>query len=127
MTEAKPKRRWFRFGLRTFFASILVISVPLGWLAWSRHQVFERARVLRLADNVQDLSGPFKSDLPWRLKLFGAKPVGKIYVGEKTPEEIYSQIEAAYPEASVRRSDLKKEFPNQSMPTELWKALKKLF
>ena len=123
---AKLKRRWFRFSLRMLFIAILIVSLPLGWCAWTLHEVRERARILRLADNISDSGGPFNSELPWRLKIFGAKPVGKIFVDEKAPEDIYLQIVAAYPEAVVRRSDIAKDFPDP-MPFKLLKALRHLF
>jgi hypothetical protein len=31
MTETKPKRRWFRFSLRTFLIAITLFGAWLGW------------------------------------------------------------------------------------------------
>ena len=33
MTETKPKRRWFRFSLRTLFVLVTIIGVGAGWVA----------------------------------------------------------------------------------------------
>src|SRR5205823_275033 len=42
----KPRWRWFRFGLKSLLLLILVLSLPLGWLAAERHQKsIERAAV----------------------------------------------------------------------------------
>jgi hypothetical protein len=30
---AKPKRRWFQFGLRTLLIAFLVLSLPFSWFA----------------------------------------------------------------------------------------------
>ena len=34
MTESKPKRRWFRFSLRTLFVLVLIFALPMAWLSW---------------------------------------------------------------------------------------------
>ena len=31
---AKPRRRWFRFSLRTLLIVVTALSVPLGWVGW---------------------------------------------------------------------------------------------
>ena len=31
---AKPRRRWFRFSMRTLLIVVTVLSVPLGWIGW---------------------------------------------------------------------------------------------
>ena len=36
---AQPRRRWFRFSLRTLFILVTVLSVPLGWVGWELNQV----------------------------------------------------------------------------------------
>jgi hypothetical protein len=38
MTDAKPKRRWFRFSLRTFLIVITLFSVWLGWKVNAAHE-----------------------------------------------------------------------------------------
>ena len=34
MTETKPKRRWFRFSLRTLFMLVTVDGVVAGWVGY---------------------------------------------------------------------------------------------
>jgi hypothetical protein len=31
---AKPRRRWFRFSLRTLLIVVTVLAIPLGWVGW---------------------------------------------------------------------------------------------
>jgi hypothetical protein len=40
---APPRRRWFRFSLRTLLILVTLLSVPLEWVAWKRGQ--ERAAI----------------------------------------------------------------------------------
>ncbi len=69
-TDAKPRRRWFRFGLRTMFVVVTVISCVL---AWSVHWVRERHAALR--------SGRVVS-IPW------SSPVDEIPFSKPVPPSI---------------------------------------
>lgn len=54
MTTESPKRRWPQFRLRTLLIVVLVLSLPLSWLAVK----MERARRQREAvEAIQDLNG----------------------------------------------------------------------
>jgi hypothetical protein len=55
--SAQPRRRWFRFSLRTLLIVITVLSLPLGWIGWRLQQVRrERATVVW----VQKMGGQVK-------------------------------------------------------------------
>ncbi len=41
----KPRRRWFRFSLRTFFVLLTILCVWLGVVSKSAHQQREAGRV----------------------------------------------------------------------------------
>ncbi len=43
--NAKPKRRWFRFSLRTMLVAITIVTV---WLGWNLHAVRQRKAALQL-------------------------------------------------------------------------------
>ena len=63
MTETKPKRRWFRFSLRTLLVTVTLLCV---WLGWQARIVQERKGLLELltqsgghAADMSRLVGPF--------------------------------------------------------------------
>lgn len=47
-----PRRRWFRFGLRTMFVVLTVLAMFFGWFGWQanvvRHRRLARARSYQL-------------------------------------------------------------------------------
>ena len=40
--DEKPKRRWFRFSLRTLLVVVAMLSVPLAWVASPHHWIRQR-------------------------------------------------------------------------------------
>ncbi len=111
MTDAKPKRRWFRFSLRTLFLAITVFCL---WFAWRANVVRERADLInsidsRLGLGVQRDGRPttayrvIQKDesrrLPLVWTLLGIKPVHFLAIpcGVFTPQEI-QRIKKAFPE-----------------------------
>jgi hypothetical protein len=62
MNETKPKRRWFRFSLRTLLVAVTLLCI---WLGWQARIVQERKGLLELltqsgghAADMSALSGP---------------------------------------------------------------------
>ena len=83
MTETKPKRRWFRFSLRTLFVLVTIISLPFGWIAYQlnwiqqRHDFFSHYQYNGM--HMRAGSGyP-----PWSLRLFGESRQGYLLVPPK--------------------------------------------
>jgi hypothetical protein len=48
---AKPRRRWFRFSLRTLLVLVTVLSVPLGWIGWRLNHVRREHAAIALVEN----------------------------------------------------------------------------
>src|SRR5262245_21854409 len=74
VTETKPKRRWFRFSLRTLFVLVTITGVAAGWADQlnrirQRHEFMKRDPVLKLTGH----SGGtvIQGTPPWNLRLFG--------------------------------------------------------
>ncbi len=106
MTPA-PKRRWFRFSLRTLFVVVTVFGV---WLGWNLHQVQERNRLM---DHIAACGGhcamgesvAFETTpVPLAWSLLGAEFVGYIElpVGSFSTKD-RSHIQPLFPEAQIGR------------------------
>ena len=109
--SAPPRRRWFRFSLRTFFVLLTIFCVWLGvQVKWIR----DRHEALQLHDSISvDFYGGIivegggsrmishspKAKAPWGIRIFGEAGVGTILVDP--PETDYSRLTALFPEAKV--------------------------
>ena len=72
MTDSKPKRRWYQFGLRTLFVFVAICAIPCGWVGvkmqhakWQR----EAAEVFRKLGGHVEWSKP--SGPVWLRSLLG--------------------------------------------------------
>ncbi len=103
----KPRRRWFRFSLRTLFVLMTLLCV---WLGWNVYQVRQREAVLQYLQQHQIymeatnpyLVHPWRRSLPFMWSWLGAKPVGYIML----PVSLYSDgdcrtVQQLFPEATV--------------------------
>jgi len=73
-TTPKRKRRWLQFSLRTLMVLMLIVSVPLGWLAYKLRQGREHRAAV---EAIQRLGGRIGSR-PDRL---GRPPGEEVYPG----------------------------------------------
>jgi hypothetical protein len=103
MTETKPKRRWFRFSLRTLFVLVTVIGVAAGWLAnqlnWirQRHQTRDWARQHGVEYYFED------TPQSWILRLFREEGIDrmKVRMGKNEDDKGLNALISAYPECKV--------------------------
>jgi len=121
MSEA-PKRRWFRFSLRTMFVAMTACTL-IFWLAWNIEQVREREQVLIMLDSQSVMFGDYpvavpRGSMPLIWKLLGAKRIDLIKLPRNFNEEQMSNIKYLFPEAIVAEVP-----PLVDIPPELWRAL----
>ena len=56
MAEEKPKRRWFRFSLRTLFVLLTIFAFPMAWLGWQASIVQQRQAMRKWIESKSDSS-----------------------------------------------------------------------
>jgi hypothetical protein len=106
-----PKRRWFRYSLRTLFVVVTVFGI---WLGWNLHEVNERSRMAGwiAAEGGSVNKGPpprpWKT-MPWSWFVLGADPVSTIVFGgsDRYTRDDLRRAEALFPEADIIHNDLK--------------------
>jgi hypothetical protein len=99
MTETKPKRRWFRFSLRTLFVLVTIACTGAGWVAYQlnwireRHDFVERYQCRHTFHNIE-IPDP---KIPFSLRLLGEKPV----LGLTVRKDRMERAKRLFPEAFV--------------------------
>jgi hypothetical protein len=109
--DDNPRRRWFRFSLRTLVAAVSAIGLLLGWLGANWRVVAARTSAL---DEIESPSPPeamiyyehddtAKAQVVSRVRrLLGAVAVRRILlVGRTFPAGRRQRIRALFPEATV--------------------------
>jgi hypothetical protein len=91
-----------RFGLRTVFVLIAVISIPLGWCAYQLNWIRQRHEFLHRPGII-----PYLSDVPlatWSLRLFGEEGAEFWKIpnpNRDDPETILRESRRLFPEAKI--------------------------
>jgi len=100
-----PKRRWFRFSLRSLFVLLTLVGL---WLGWDVPIIRQRQALLRHVAVYQYESprmGEFAA-VPWHRRVLGDEAVGVIYVNRPAGREYIQRAKQLFPEAHVFRSKL---------------------
>jgi hypothetical protein len=106
---AKPKRRWFRFSLRTLFVLVTVFCV---WLGFQFNWIYRRHRALEwMQDQAKywdDMPVSQKVWLgtrtPWPIAMLGEEGLEQVCVivdDEKTAAEKQVELRRLFPEGDV--------------------------
>jgi hypothetical protein len=98
---SKPKRRWFRFSLRTLF---IVLTAVFLWLGWTVSAIRERKQLL--AELVKEGRGvidydPSNSSLPWHRRALGDTYLMMVDFSPDTPDEMIERVRKTFPEAML--------------------------
>lgn len=112
-TKATPRRRWFRFGLRTMFVVLTMFSLWLGWQAnWirERHSLIDAPQQTGVEPEYDVISqsmslrAPLQvetKDAPWPLLWLGERGVYTLYIRDDMPKAEVARIRALFPEAEI--------------------------
>jgi hypothetical protein len=111
MAETKPKRRWFRFSLRTLFVLVAIIGVPLGWGAYQLNWIWQRHTALiwvtTQAEHWHEVPVSQRAWLgtpaPRSLRIFGevgAEQISVVVDADQVDEKQQS-LERLFPEAKI--------------------------
>jgi hypothetical protein len=108
MTEIKPKRRRFRFSLRTLFVLVTITGIVSGWMAYQLNWIRERHDFLNRHPQtyIYPLPG---AKCPWPLKLFREDAWPELIV----PVSADQAAKRLFPESRIRLRD---DTPQFSFP-----------
>ena len=113
MIETKPKRRWFRFSLRTLLVVVFVVSIPLAWVAYQLNWVRERHKFLRmLAVDAKERSSFLRSEvphlypqpkrtLPIVARIIGEQPYSLIILPQSYSQILIEEARSLFPESII--------------------------
>ena len=126
MTPA-PKRRWFRFSLRTLFVVVALVAVALSWFLMEvRGRIHQRREFILAVDSltptgVYDVGSRRSPGLLW---LFGEQGVGTIYTAQRYEAaatrlfpEAKIQITSGWERTTEEIVRLNERFPGYYVPT----------
>ena len=112
MSDPVPKRRWFRFRLRTLFVVVTVLSCWLGYqISWIRQRHVFLASEHGTANSLGVPAGNGgKQIAPWPLWAFGESGAMGVFIVAKSPsvdaltkydQDRISEARRLFPEASI--------------------------
>jgi hypothetical protein len=106
MVNVAPKRRWFRFSLRTLFVVVAVFAV---WLGWNVRQIRTRDVLLK---SIQSRGATIYQTtyngrepslrLPPLYYIIGCGPIGCVWLrDDRFTEDDVQAVKRTFPEAEV--------------------------
>ena len=97
MTETKPKRRWFRFSLRTLFVVVTIVGVAACWVTYQLNWIRQRHAFLNSSDVLSEAPGFSNEPAIWPLSWFGEPAPRKHFV----PFAKIERAQQLFPEAPI--------------------------
>ena len=116
-TVPKPRRRWFRFSLRTMFVVTALIAISFWWALrvenWrqARGDFISRFQTNKPADRRMDVNFA-GTTLPWQLRVwspftrrkewqYASWSVLRLDFGQNDPVDMISEAKSLFPEAEI--------------------------
>ena len=108
--QSKPRRRWFRFSLRTFFVLLTVFGLGLGWLTIQKRWKQDRGAAMNWFRPTAHFGrlgrfGQAGTDQPyWGLRVVGAPGIPTMTIQVRTTEDEQKAADLIrfFPECEVR-------------------------
>jgi hypothetical protein len=94
----RPKRRWFRFSLRTLFLLVTIVGVGVSWVVHQLNWIRERHEFL---NRHPQFYGEPDRKCPWPLKLFGERTYEVLTV----PSSAEQAAKRLFPESQIKIFD----------------------
>jgi hypothetical protein len=92
-----PKRWWFRYSLRTWFAIVAAIGLTMSWIGHNLHRNLERDEVA-----VTILQTNIQRDFAWYKTLVtGPRLVPNVHVDDSISASDLRRVRNSFPEANV--------------------------
>jgi hypothetical protein len=103
-----PKRRWFRFSLRTLFVVVTVAAIAVGWVVYHLDWMRQRRQALESHAILVPVACDFglgQCRTPWPLWILGEADVGAVSFAlpSSTSDEEVERIRRLFPEVDVGR------------------------
>ena len=115
--QPEPRRRWFRFSLRTLLVAVMLAAAPLGWVGWQANIARERVALLTWVTAqggdvnpdwpgqhiAGEINAPEGVTVSWVRRMLGDRPICSILIQgdpDSTAEDRI-RIRAMFPESTV--------------------------
>ena len=105
MMDDAPRRRWFRFSLRTFLVLVTLAGCVIGWLGWNVEIVRRRQAMLNLMRYRWSVTVSIDPEravrLSWIRRMLGDESRHVDIQGHAMTKAELDELRAAFPEMGV--------------------------